>query len=473
MTYRFVHLSDIHFGQEKEGTLPKHEFIRNALVADVESLAKVRGAATRLLITGDIAYSGKQEQYAKATAWLEKLTKASGCDETHVSSIPGNHDCDVAAISNQAKMIYAQFRLSTPEQVQANLDGIAQDDESANPFLPKLRAYRNFAEGYGCDFESTSRPFWVRNFDFAGGIKLQLYGLSSVQVSDLSDSLGKMILGNKQYMIAEEKNIINVVLVHHPLSWFIDRVEAVQHIYNTARVIMVGHEHMLNLHKTTDGLTKKEWLVVYAGAANPPEKGYSYTYNWIEFECEKAKEQWQLIVRVFPRVWVQEKVRFDADRRRLEGAGDSTTVEILCPNIQFEAIHAESNVDAGARDKNVAASVKPAAKPAAKPADVETVGGRLAATARSGSGMKSESAGFERLRYLFWRYLDWRQRLKVLVDIDALPKTADQPIPQTLERVALDAVAKDSSKLHDLWEAVMALVPEEKRSSNPFSAEGK
>jgi hypothetical protein len=82
--------------------------------------------------------------------------------------------------------------------------------------------------------------------------------------------------------------------------------------------------------------------------------------------------------------------------------------------------------------------------------------------------MNTDSAGFDRLRYLFWRYLDWQQRLKVLVDVDALPKTADQPVPQTLERVALETAASNVRKLHALWEAIMPLIPEEKRATNPF-----
>jgi GTPase-associated adaptor domain len=82
--------------------------------------------------------------------------------------------------------------------------------------------------------------------------------------------------------------------------------------------------------------------------------------------------------------------------------------------------------------------------------------------------MNNQTAGFDRLRYLFWRYLDWRQRLKVLVDVDALPKTSDQPVPQTLERVALETAAKIPGKLHALWDAIMPLIPEDKRGNNPF-----
>jgi hypothetical protein len=465
VVHRFLHLSDIHFGQEnKDGTIVKHESVRDALISDVKNLAKKRGPASRVLVTGDSAYSGKHDEYKTATKWLEKITAACGCDETHVSPIPGNHDYDVSAITNQAKLVYAQFRASTPEQVQANLHGIARDGEASNPFLPKLQAYREFARAYDCDFASPSHPFWIREFDFADGVKLRFFGLTSVQVSDLTDKIGDIVLGNSQYSIAEEENVINVVLVHHPLDWFIDKAEAAQYLHNRARVIMVGHEHSLNIQKTSDGFTKREWLVIYAGATNPPEKDYAYTYNWLEFSREEKNGQHYLVVEVFPRVWVQQGVRFDADRTRLGESGESIKVEIPCPNLQStpaktattaiepgQALVAES----GAKDSAVR-------EMSASP----TVWAPLSHEGRS--GMNTDNAGFDRLRYLFWRYLDWRQRLKVLVAVDALPDTADQPLPQTMERVALETAAKNTGKLYQLWEAIMPLIPEEKRGENPF-----
>jgi len=464
MVHRFLHLSDIHFGQEKDGTLVKHDHVRNALVKDVKKVAADRGPASRILVTGDVSYSGKIEEYKNATEWLEKLTKACGCEETHVSPIPGNHDCDLKGISHQAKMIQAKFRLSTPEQVQADLHGINQDGEEANPFLPKLQAYRDFATGYGCDFESPSRPLWIRYFTLPGGIRLKFLGLTSVQVSDLSDEVGKMVLGNAQYTIEEEENVINVVMVHHPLNWFIDRVEAEQHLHNSARVIMVGHEHMLNIQTSSDGFTKKEWLVIFAGATNPPEAAYSYTYNWLEFSCVEKEGHYSLVVEVFPRTWVQQNVSFDADRARLGSAGESVKIEIPCPNL-CPNTHTAKEIDGG--------TSAPAAERALEvpsptiPTEVSPAGTRGEAI------MDNESAGFDRLRYLFWRYLDWRQRLQVLVEVDALPKTSDRPVPQTLERVALENAAKNGAKLHDLWEGIMRLIPEEKRGTNPFQSKDR
>ena len=466
MNYRFAQLSDIHFGQEdKDGSLVIHDLVRDGVLKDCRTFVKDHGPATGILITGDTAYAGKAAEYKIATEWLEKLTAACGCKETDVLTIPGNHDCDVAAISYQAKLLHGQLRASTAEVVQATLHGIAKDGEAANPFLPKLAAYRQFANGYGCDFESPERPIWIREFDLPGKITLRLMGLTSVLVSDLDDDEGKMVLGNRQYAFAEDENIISVVLIHHPLSWFIDKVEATRILSANARLIMMGHEHLLNIQKTTDELAQKEHLVIYSGAVNPPEKGgeYKYTYNWIELSCREINNAHHLVIKVFPRVWVSQRVRFEADRNRLGGTDDFREIVIACPHVhpvsdesspQAATVKAQ-RCDPGPHVEGNAAPSKDEPSAAPEPA------------AQGRSAMKTDSAAFDRLRYLFWRHLDWRQRLKVLVDMNALPETADQQLPQTLERLALEAVQK-SGKLHELWDAMMPLIPAEKQAANPF-----
>jgi hypothetical protein len=455
MTHRFIHLSDIHFGQERQGTLPKHEAVRKALLKDAKQLAEQRGAPSRVLVTGDVAFSGKSEQFETAAQWLDELTKACGCKETDVSTIPGNHDCDRNAISAQAKIVYATLRAGSPQAAQAQLHDISKDGESASPFLPKLHAYRKFASAYGCDFTSSEKPFWMRSVDLPRGIQLKLLGLTSVQVSNDEDARGKMLLGNEQYIFDEEDNVISVILLHHPLDWYIDKDEASNYLCNRARVIMVGHEHSLNIHKTTDQMSGREWLVIYSGAANPQEQELKFTYNWLEFRCEEKNDVTYLVIEIFPRAWVPERVCFEADRNRIVGGTESTRIEIACPNVRMSA------ADEQIAEEMASAVSWSVPESAAQPAEAELAG-------EGGGAMGKDSADYDRLRYLFWRYLDWRQRLKVLVDVDALPETADQPLPQTLERVALESAARDRVTLHKLWEAIMPLIPAEKRDNNPF-----
>lgn len=458
MIYRFLHLSDIHFGQEKNGTLVKHNHVRDALVRDVRLVSESRGVAKRILVTGDAAFSATDSEYKEAAKWLDQLAAACGCKETDVSVIPGNHDCDLEAISNQARMICAQLRSSRPELARASLHNITQDGEAASPFLPKLQEYKRFASSYGCDFHSAAKPIWIREFDLPGGVKLRFHGLTSVQISDKEDARGNMILGNEQFTIAEEENIINVVLVHHPLDWFLDEDEATRYVKNNCRVLMVGHEHKLVVEKTTNAFNQKELLTIFAGATNPPSEkdGYHYAYNWLEFSYQPDEEPNCFTVEVFPRFWNEENVCFETDRKHT-GAGESARQSVACQNLK------------------PAASVIDEATTSTVWANIEIEDGKPSSESESQTPLRevtmiTETADFARLRYLFWQYLDWQQRLKVLVEVDALPQTASQPIPQTLERIALDKASKSKEKLHALWEAVMPLVPQDKRSPNPFQS---
>lgn len=74
---------------------------------------------------------------------------------------------------------------------------------------------------------------------------------------------------------------------------------------------------------------------------------------------------------------------------------------------------------------------------------------------------------FERLKHLFWAYLDWQERLKVLASIGCIPKATSQPIPQTLEHMALRA-AQQKGRLGELWDLTMASVPADQQRPNPY-----
>lgn len=72
---------------------------------------------------------------------------------------------------------------------------------------------------------------------------------------------------------------------------------------------------------------------------------------------------------------------------------------------------------------------------------------------------------FARLRLLFWRYLDWQQRLSVLVKLGILHNTPDKTLPQAIERMALDSARKSPVLYEKLWHAVMDAIPDDKRSA--------
>ena len=138
MVYRFVQLSDIHFGQERDGTLPQHDDVRKHLITDARGLAQKRGPATMVLVVGDTAFSGKKVEFDRAGLWLDDLTRAIGCNEKAVRLVPGNHDCDRDKVSEVCRMLHAMIRDGTPKSADGHLEKIAKDAEIPSPLLPEV-----------------------------------------------------------------------------------------------------------------------------------------------------------------------------------------------------------------------------------------------------------------------------------------------------------------------------------------------
>src|SRR5262249_3162030 len=83
-----VHLGDTQFGAPDAAG---HRMMLAALRADLAA-APSRGCPPldAVLVTGDIAYAGQEEQYAEAEAWLPGVAQAAGFAKERVYVVPGN-----------------------------------------------------------------------------------------------------------------------------------------------------------------------------------------------------------------------------------------------------------------------------------------------------------------------------------------------------------------------------------------------
>jgi Calcineurin-like phosphoesterase/GTPase-associated adaptor domain len=442
---RIVHVSDIHFGQEVDGSLREQEDVREALIRDCAKMRDQLGDANAVVVTGDVAYAGTKPEYERAGRWLDDLCNAAHCDTNAVHTIPGNHDIDWKKIDFTVELLHKELRTCDADAVNETLHKIAGNDH-ANPtagaiaLFRKLADYREFASRYQSDFTSEVRPTSTKELRFPSGHVLRFLGMTSVQISDKHDDVRKMVLGSEQYVFSPEENVEYVVMCHHPFDWFKDKAQAMPRICTRGRLILTGHEHQPAFRKIEE--RGAEYLMLDAGATNPPgsEKRSPHCYNWIEFELLEKDSQFSLEVSVHPRVWVPDLAAFGADSNRIAGA-NSSSFSVKCPN--YSKI---PTIDA--------------APAATAPSIVIDVPGREAAM--------PDEARFAKLLYYFWRYLDWQQRYGVLARADVLPKGLDRPVPQVLERNAL-AAAQSQGKLATVWDEVMKHVPEPQRERNPFN----
>jgi predicted phosphodiesterase len=132
MPLRVLHLSDIHFSTKFEEEKIVHTDVRDELLSDLRDVMIPRlEGVDKVLIAGDIAFSGKRAEYDEAAIWLEQVTSACRCQRTDVLTVPGNHDVDRGRILPVTKVIHRRLRTcSLPEAKKELVDIAFQDDGS-------------------------------------------------------------------------------------------------------------------------------------------------------------------------------------------------------------------------------------------------------------------------------------------------------------------------------------------------------
>ena len=119
-----LHLSDIHFVDGDNLICTRLQKI----VAAVRSVEH-KFDTCLLLVSGDIAFSGKQSEYAIATAFFSELqTELQGVQPglTVMSVfVPGNHDCDFRKTNEDVREALLNSIPSKLESLKAS-DGLVQ-----------------------------------------------------------------------------------------------------------------------------------------------------------------------------------------------------------------------------------------------------------------------------------------------------------------------------------------------------------
>lgn len=114
----FLHLSDLHFTTTDAGNQFDLDIkIREALLADLGTDGRTNFDA--ILVTGDIAYHGRAEEFARAKEWLEEVRTNTESSPEALYVVPGNHDVnrDIVSVDSSLWELHQSLRKNTsPEE---------------------------------------------------------------------------------------------------------------------------------------------------------------------------------------------------------------------------------------------------------------------------------------------------------------------------------------------------------------------
>ncbi|QEX23241.1 hypothetical protein FRZ61_31770 [Hypericibacter adhaerens] len=419
MSITYIHLSDIHFGQEKGGEVVIHNDAKERLIEDVTvaMAALPQRRANGIIVTGDIAYAGKVEEYTAAGAWLDRVANAAGCDITSIQVVPGNHDIDLARISPATKLMLGTII----ENGEAELDTYLANEQDRELLYARFAAYRPFAEGYNCSLDRSGGLASNRVVEVAPNRLLRFIGLNSALVCSGKDKAGSLLLGARQRVLPKEPGQELIVLCHHPLNWLRDSVDARKYVRSRARVFISGHEHKPAVH--VDQIEEgQDLMMLAAGATIPPtaDEIYTYTYNIIEFEWDERSDS--LRVAIHPRAWNDNKKEFREDVGSL--GGDHRRFLLGCPHFRSLSTRQPGGAPSSLKETGTASAA-------------EQIGDRPVAEA-----VEPVPVEYPLLLLRFFRDLTSSERLAILVKLGALPTDWAEPLTHSIERRALDTLSR-------------------------------
>ena len=416
MPRTYIHLSDLHFGQETGSDLHLHEDVRERLIEDARNLTarESNSAVDGIIVTGDIAFSGKQSQYQQAGQWLERLREAVNCELKGVFLVPGNHDVDRDEISSGCEALLEKIKECGEEQLERYL----QDPLDSEVLYRRFKSYRDFAEAYACPIDTASGYTVDRQVPVGPRHSLRFIGANSALVcSPTSDEDRQLLLGARQRTFPLNAREELVVLCHHPLHWLRDSTDASQFVRARARVFISGHTHERSSRVERNESTG-DLVFISAGAAVPAsnERRREFTYNRLSFDWDE--ESASLTVGIEARTWNAQTTRFTG-----AGARDGTeTYALACAQMR------EDGVD----------------DPASRTLRITPAEGRGDSSegAPAGPGVRMMADRDDFLRLRFFKDLTVHERAAVLARMGVLPfgEQIAGDLTHTLTRHLVDGV---------------------------------
>jgi GTPase-associated adaptor domain len=235
------------------------------------------------------------------------------------------------------------------------------------------------------------------------------------------------MVGARQFTIPRADGEEMVVLIHHPLNWIKDSEDAAKYLRSRARVLISGHEHdpKVDVDHVEDGC---DLMMLAAGATVPFKSNeiYTFTYNVIEFAWDADADA--LAVIIHPRAWNPARTCFEADTKRL--GGKDPKFVLGAPNFRKGA---QPDVDLIQLKETAPESHE------AEPV-VEIV---PALDAQGESAMPLEIEGYRLVLLHFFRDLTEGERLRILVELDAVPTGSDERMTQSVQRQLLDWLVRE------------------------------
>jgi hypothetical protein len=262
----WLQVSDIHMRQRDEWS---QDVVLRAMAESIRQRCSQGLTIDFILATGDLAFSGKKEEYDLVKRFFDELVGASGVPKERIFCIPGNHDVN----RDRQRLCFqgARSALIGPNAVDPVL---APDNDDLATLTQRQEGYRAFQTSYFGGQVRTVTPDGLAYVSSLAvdDVVIAIVGLNSAWLAEGGKAdHGNLLIGERQVINAfdaADKLDAHIVIgmAHHPLHLLsdFDRTAATRRITKRCYFYHCGHLHQPESQGA--GFDASACLIVATGA---------------------------------------------------------------------------------------------------------------------------------------------------------------------------------------------------------------
>lgn len=235
-----------------------------------------------VVVSGDLAFSGRDEQFTLGYELLQSLTASlvacAGGREipTSIVMVPGNHDCDFDREGKARELMLEALRDTVDESI------LAVATEVQAPFFEGLQVLAP-------PTRQVSRLEWTYELDLED-VRVAFRCFNTAWCSTLREQQGKLRFPSA---IAEiERGDLTVAVLHHPFNWLAssDARRLSRALEGAADIILTGHEHE-HTRRTQYVATGERNEFIEGGVLGDREDSTKSAFNLLLIDSESRQQR--------------------------------------------------------------------------------------------------------------------------------------------------------------------------------------
>ena len=210
----WLHLSDFHLKATEQWS---QDVVLHSLLTDVSNRYSNHDPIDFVFVTGDLAFSGKYEEYLIVEDFLNQLLKNTGVPADRLLIVPGNHDI------NRDMEVDAFYGAKCILKNSIEVDRFLGDEARRRTLFRRQSAFREFANRL-CKRNGYSEVSYQHSVQYdLHGVNISIFLIDSSWISEGGDSDSHAILVGERQLIDLSAGLprptLAIGLMHHPLDW--------------------------------------------------------------------------------------------------------------------------------------------------------------------------------------------------------------------------------------------------------------